>query len=99
MKVYYKNFDSIEEYKFDIDIFPELDLVGSFEFKMSFKNLSEKLLEKYYYSIDQVKLAIQNLTLNDSRVLNNENLISVFHQYFTFDGQTKGFSIDNILDI
>lgn len=98
MKVYYKNIDSIEDYKLDIELFPELELVGPFEFKMSFKNLSEKLLEKYYYSIDQVKLAVQNLTLNDSRVLTNENLINVFHQYFTFDGQTKCFSLDDILD-
>ena len=45
-----------------------------------------------------MKLAIQNLTLNNSRVLTNENLINIFHQYFTFDGQTKCFSLDDILD-
>jgi hypothetical protein len=88
MKIYYNNIDHININQIDIELFPELVNVGTYEFKLSLESLIEKFLEKFYYSIDQVKLAIKGLTLNDSNILTNENLVSLFHQYFNFNSKS-----------
>tara|TARA_B100000768_G_C11284691_1_gene381467 strand:- start:8792 stop:9727 length:936 start_codon:yes stop_codon:yes gene_type:complete len=96
MKIYFKNMDNINQDNFDIELFPELENIGTYEFKLSLDNLKEKLLDKYYYSSSQVKLAIKGLTLNGNKVLTNEKLINIFHQNFNFE-KVKEYSIEEIL--
>tara|TARA_B110000977_G_scaffold189849_1_gene259919 strand:- start:1029 stop:1952 length:924 start_codon:yes stop_codon:yes gene_type:complete len=96
MKTYFKNIDNINQDQFDIELFPELENIGTYEFKLSLDNLKEKLLDKYYYSSSQVKLAIKGLTLNCNKVLTNEKLINIFHHNFNFE-KVKEYSIEEIL--
>jgi len=97
MKVYYNDKDKINQNQIDMKMFPELSYIGEFIFNMNIDDLKIKLLNKYYYSVDQVKIVVNTLTLDDSEVLTYQKLIELFHQKFEFD-EKLSYNLEEIVD-
>ena len=97
MKVYYNDKDRINRNTIIMEMFPELTYVGEFVFNMNMKTLKEKLLNKYYYSVDQVKIEVSSLTHDDDEVLTYQKLVELFHQKFEFEGKNN-YNLDEIID-
>ena len=97
MKVYYNDKDRINRNIISMEMFPELSYVGEYVFNMNLETLKEKLLNKFYYSVDQVKIEVNSLTLNDDEVLTYQKLVELFHQKFEFEDEHV-YSLDDIID-
>jgi len=97
MKVYYNDKDRINRNTIIMEMFPELTYVGEFVFNMNMETLKEKLLNKYYYSVDQVKIEVNSLTHNEDEVLTYQKLVELFHQKFEFEGENS-YNLDEIID-
>ena len=80
-----------------MEMFPELTYVGEFVFNMNMETLKEKLLNKYYYSVDQVKIEVNSLTHGDDEVLTYQKLVELFHQKFEFEDE-YAYTLDDIID-
>ena len=97
MKVYYNDKDRINRNTIIMEMFPELTYVGEFVFNMNMETLKEKLLNKYYYSVDQVKIEVNTLTHDDDEVLTYQKLVELFHQKFEFE-EKNNYNLDEIID-
>tara|TARA_B110000879_G_scaffold212854_1_gene311395 strand:+ start:3605 stop:4507 length:903 start_codon:yes stop_codon:yes gene_type:complete len=97
MKVYYKDKYKINQNQINMKMFPELSYIGEFIFNMNIDDLKVKLLNKYYYSVDQVKIVVNTLTLDDSEVLTYQKLIELFHQKFEFE-EKLSYNLEEIVD-
>ena len=70
-----------------MEMFPELTYIGEYVFNMNLETLKEKLLNKFSYSVDQVKIEVNSLTHDDDEVLTYQKLVELFHQKFEFEDE------------
>tara|TARA_B110000908_G_C10263835_1_gene461688 strand:- start:825 stop:1718 length:894 start_codon:yes stop_codon:yes gene_type:complete len=97
MKLYHYNKDRITGVNLNMEMFPEMTYLDEYTFNMNMETLSKKLLNKYYYSVEQVKVVINNLTLTDTEILTYQKLVELFHQKFSFENKLS-YSLDDIIE-